>query len=90
MFIGTGTQTGHYILFYKAKIDSYLGISTVEEFNTWLANQSADNTPVQLAYPLATPTTIDLSPLSIRMLQDTNNIYADCGEILSGKYWAEV
>ncbi len=59
--------------------------ATKTEFLQWLSEN-----PLQLKYPLATPTTIDLSPLSIRLLEGTNNLYADCGEVLSGKYWANV
>lgn len=43
--------------------------------------------PLQVMYELATPTPIDLSPLSIRMLQGVNNLYADCGEVIEGEYF---
>jgi hypothetical protein len=40
-------------------------------------------------YELKTPTTIDLSPLSIRLLEGVNNIYADCGEVIEGEYFVD-
>lgn len=40
-------------------------------------------------YKLATPTYITLTGLSIRLLEGTNNIYADCGEVLEGEYFID-
>lgn len=51
--------------------------------------QLLSNTNLQVKYKLATPTTIDLSPLSIRMLQGVNNLYADCGEVIEGEYFVD-
>ena len=50
--------------------------------NAWFAEH-----PTQVVFKLATPTTIQLSPLSIRLLESTNNLYADCGEIIEGEYF---
>ena len=44
----------------------------------------------KIIYELATSQTIPQQPLTPRMLEGTNNLYADCGEVLSGKYWANV
>lgn len=44
---------------------------------------------MQLFYELATPTTIDLSPLSIRMNEGTNNLYADCADVIEGDYFVD-
>ena len=39
-----------------------------------------NNTPLQIAYKLATPFDIDLTPEQIRAIVGTNNVFADCGE----------
>lgn len=77
--------------------DGYIASYNGESLpSTWISDRdvyASGTTPTigaEVVYKLATPTTIDLSPLSIRMLEGTNNLYADCGEILSGKYWANV
>ena len=62
--------------------DSEGVIATASDFNQWLADNNT-----QICYKLATPTTTQLSPLSIRLLQGTNNLYADCGEVLEGEYF---
>lgn len=45
---------------------------------------------VKLVYELATPTTTTLTPTQISTILGTNNIFADCGEILDGSYFAEL
>ena len=57
---------------------------TGEDFKTLLQSE-----PREMEYYLLTPQTIDLSPLSIRMLQGTNNLYADCGEVIDGEYFVD-
>ena len=49
-----------------------LGISTIEEFNTWNTSN-----PLQVCYELATPFELDLTPTQIKMLENTNTIYTD-------------
>ena len=39
--------------------------------------------------PLATPRTYQLSPTAIKLLLNTNNIFADTGDILDGEYWSK-
>lgn len=62
--------------------------------STWISDRDVydgTNTPTigaEVVYKLATPTTIDLSPLSIRLLEGTNNLYADCGEVIEGEYFS--
>lgn len=48
-----------------------------ESFRAYLAAQYAAGTPVQVVYKLATPTTIQLTPQDLRMLDGTNNVYSD-------------
>ncbi len=55
---------------------------TIEKVTQWFA----DN-PTQFVYELATPTTYQLTPTQIRTLVGTNNIWADTGDIIEGKYY---
>lgn len=49
------------------------------------------NTPTgQLVYPLATPTTYQLTPQQVATLLGQNNVWADCGNIDEVKYKADV
>ena len=45
------------------------GISTVEDWKTWLASN-----PIQVCYKLATPTTIQLTPEQLEMLKGYNRV----------------
>lgn len=57
------------------------GISTVEQWKTWLASNN-----IQVVYELATPQTIQLTPTEVKSLLATNNIFADTGDILDATY----
>ena len=57
------------------------GISTVEQWKTWLASNN-----VQVCYELATPQTIQLTPTEVKSLLATNNVFADTGDILDATY----
>ena len=52
--------------------------------------QSLQNAPVQIAYELATPITYQLDPISIRLLQGLNNIFADTGDIEECEYFYKI
>ena len=74
--------------------DGYIASYNGESLpSSWISDRDVydgTNTPTigaEVVYKLATPTTIDLSPLSIRLLQGTNNLYADCGEVIEGEYF---
>lgn len=54
--------------------------TTPDAWKAYLAAQYAAGTPVQVAYRLATPTTIQLTPQQITALQGINNIWSDAGE----------
>lgn len=56
---------------------SALGETTLDEFKAYLAAQKAAGAPVQIAYPLATPTIIQLTPQEIKQLQGANTLYGD-------------
>ena len=52
-----------------------LGLSTVDEFKSWLDTQD-----VQIVYPAQEPVTIQLTPQEILALSGTNTIYTDTGD----------
>ena len=77
------------------QMDGYIASYNGETLpSTWISDRdvyASGTTPTigaEVVYKLATPATIDLSPLSIRMLQGTNNLYADCGDIIDGEYFS--
>lgn len=51
-------------------------ITTVADFNTAIANN-----PISLVIELATPQTVQLTPIQVRTLLGLNNIWADSGEV---------
>jgi hypothetical protein len=78
------------------RIGSYLTIpdsgsvfATANDFNAYLLAQYSSNTPVQICYPLATPTTVQLTPTEVKTLLGSNNVWADSGDISVG-YKADV
>ena len=73
----SGDTSGNYIDMFATDLQT---VSDWENFIT--AND------IHIKYKLATPQTIQLSPLSIRMNGGTNNVYADCGEVIEGEYFS--
>jgi hypothetical protein len=63
--------------------------------STWISDRdvyasgTTPTTGAEVVYKLATPATIDLSPLSIRLNEGVNNLYADCGEVIEGEYFVD-
>lgn len=73
----------------QASGSSYLAMVTDERFSDAATFKTAMN-GVQLVYELATPITIDLTPLEISVLTgQTNNIWADSGNV-SVEYAADL
>ena len=60
-------------------------ITSISAFKKWLALNGSD-----VCYGLATPTTYQLTPTQVRTLVGNNNIWADTGDVLSGKYFKEL
>ena len=60
---------------------SAYGSTTAEKFKKYLAAQNTAGTPVQVAYKLAAPTTIQLTPQEITALEGINTVYSDCGDV---------
>lgn len=61
-------------------------LQTVDEFKAYLADQAAAGTPVQIAYKLAEPYTVKLTPQYINTLKGLNTVYTnvDYGRIEFG------
>ena len=78
-------QTDGYIASYNGEALPSTWISDRDVY----ASGTTPTTGAEVVYKLATPTIIDLSPLSIRMLQGVNNVYADCGEVIEGEYFVD-
>lgn len=55
--------------------------STVESFKAWLSQN-----PLQIAYKLATPTTLSLTPQKVKSLVGENHISASTGDVLECKF----
>lgn len=62
--------------YYNFLLGSALGISTAEQFKTYLASN-----PISLCYKLATPTTVQLAPAQVATLLGTNNVWSDAGAV---------
>ena len=54
--------------------------TTASDFMAFLAEQETNGTPVMIAYPLATPIEIQLTPQEVNSLLGANNIFADTGD----------
>lgn len=69
-YIGSGGT----VLQPRIQFSSASAITTVALANQWLSDQYSDGTPLQIVYPLATPTTIQLAPQQIESLVGQNNL----------------
>lgn len=74
-FIGDVTGGNQEVMFIK-----FAGYSSLEDIQALIEAQYNSNTPVEVVYELATPTTIQLPPCLIDTLEGVNNIFADCGD----------
>lgn len=52
-----------------------------EAFKSYLVQEYANGTPVQIVYPLAEPFDIQLTPTQIETIIGNNTIFADTGDI---------
>lgn len=76
-------QTSNAISGYRDTATVYIrddAYTSTEAYKAYLSAQYAAGTPVQIAYKLATPTTIQLTPQQITALQGINNIWSNAGE----------
>ena len=51
-------------------------ISALADFKTWLSNNT-----ITVVYPLATPTTVQLTAQQLTTLLGQNNVFADAGDV---------
>ena len=70
--------------YYKRLFIKDTRFTDVNDFTQMLSIQN-----LKVVYPLATPVTYQLTPTEVQMLLGTNNIWADTGDILEGKYWSK-
>lgn len=75
------SSTSKYILFDRITEN----ISDVTDLASWRTYLSSH--PIQIVYPLATPTSLSVSGANIPTLSGLNNIYTDCGDIQSLEYY---
>lgn len=59
--------------------------ASVTEIDAWLRSIDA-----YIVYELATPLTIQLTPTAVKSLLGTNNLFADCGDVVEASYWEEL
>lgn len=71
--VSTGTYNDQ-LRFY------HTGYTDVAAWKAYLAEQYAAGTPVQIAYKLAEPTTIQLTAHELSALAGLNSLYSDCGD----------
>ena len=55
--------------------------ASVDGWKAYLADQYAAGTPVQIVYKLATPTTIQLSPVTVTALKGVNTLHTDADSV---------
>lgn len=75
----------------KAYLYIKTSLSTVDDLKTWFTSQTNNNTPVCVAYELATPLTVQLDPVSISALAQSdkytprlNTVYTDAQAVQVG------
>ena len=69
----------------RAHLSFYDPLRTVQDISVWetyLAEQYAAGTPVQICYELANPTTVQLTPAQITALSGINTLYGDSDEMV--------
>lgn len=71
--VGECRLTAYY---YNFLAGSVIGVTTVEEWRTWLSNN-----PLSFTYELATPQTYQLTPTEVNTLLGENNVWADAGDV---------
>lgn len=81
--IGMGTPSGTSGYRLSIRPPQVSGM-TVEEFRDYINGMGDVYVVVS-----KTPITYQLTPTEVQMLLGTNNIWADTGDILEGKYWAK-
>lgn len=68
--------------FYAYQIIDISGVTDLASWKTYLSNN-----PLQVVYPLSTPTAFTFTGANIHTLSGINNVSADCGDINSLEYF---
>ena len=76
-----GTADSNIIIFDRIP-ENISDVTDLASWRTYLSNH-----PIQIVYPLATPTSLSVTGANIPTLSGTNNIYTDCGDIQSLEYF---
>lgn len=77
-----GSYTDRIIIFNIT--NTITGVTDVTSWKTYLSTH-----PLQVVYPLGTPTSLTVTGANIPTLSGENNIYTDCGDIQSLEYFNE-
>ena len=56
--------------------------STVAQLTSWISAQATAGTPLQVVYPLVTPTEYAIGSTDISLLNGVNRIWSDCGDVM--------
>ena len=70
--VGAGSS----LAYFMGITNNVSGVTDIDSFYAWL--ESAN---VELTYPLATPTEIDLTPTEVKSLLGDNNVWSDSGTV---------
>lgn len=63
----------------------------LQAFKDWLAQMYNNGTPLQICYKTNTePIEETITPTQVSSILGTNNIWADCGDVISGEYFTEL
>lgn len=81
--LAQGNTTSNYWLWLDSNDPMYDNVNAVKQ---WLAQLYLDGTPLTIVYPLATPTTYQLTPTQVNSLLADNNIFADVGDCEKCQY----
>ena len=63
--------------------------TTTSEFNTWVANQIENGTPLEFYMELVTPNTYPISPIDLRLLRGTNKFSSNLNGDIEISFAAE-
>ncbi len=83
---GELTVTDEYIASYNGETLPATWISDRDVY----AEGTTPTTGAEVVYELATPLTYQLTPTQVKSLLGSNNVWADSGDVIDGKYFSEL
>ena len=75
-YVLSSNSFGYSLLIIRPDLSVY---NTLDAWTTYLAEQAAAGTPVQVVYELATPYTIQIESQTLELLKGDNTIWSDAG-----------